>query len=129
MKINRIVVLAFTLSILSTVASAQNRWTPVGPINLHACQKLPDGRVCIATNAGYLLWSTDDGVTFTHQALDTGSGLNSVSFPQKLQEVHGIGYIGADSNRIYKKSDGGSTWNELKLPITSGIARRTSSPV
>ncbi|MDP4199253.1 MAG: YCF48-related protein [Bacteroidota bacterium] len=100
----------------ASICYSQPHWTPIGNVDFRACQQFGEGRICIATSGGYLLWSSDDGRAWTPQVLDTASGLNSISFLTPL-----IGYAGADSGRVYKTLDGGKTWECNAVPTTQSL--------
>lgn len=64
---------------------------------------------------GYLLKTTDAGVTWTEKTSNTTSGLQDIHFPTAT-----TGYISVPGGKFLKTTDAGETWTELTITDQSG---------
>ena len=102
-----------------------NTWQPLpNSVNGVSCSATSDGKLFILNwslnwSPTSLYQSTDYGNNFTH-AFDSISGIGSAIFFSS----NNVCYVATGSNRIYKTTDGGTTWNKMLLP--TGVTFGTS---
>jgi photosystem II stability/assembly factor-like uncharacterized protein len=72
------------------------------------------GATSSSQNLGYIIKTTDGGQTWADIGFNFGYQVYSFSMPSA-----NVWYAGTGNNKMFKSTDGGTTWNEQTVPWTS----------
>jgi photosystem II stability/assembly factor-like uncharacterized protein len=105
------------LIISAGVTQAQQGWVTVqgsgGGKDLNAVYFADSKRGWVAGDGGFVSRTTDGGLTWTRQSVETKDAINDIYFRNKDN-----GYLLA-GNSIFQTDDGGETWHELRRYFAS----------
>ncbi len=114
-RITILLYICFAVFSHTKTSAQETSWVPFGPVNFYDSHSFGNGRVVIATD-GCLLWSQDEGESFSPQYFDRNSIFRSIEFIDDDR-----GYVAGSGGSIFKTIDGGDSWMPINSPTNSLI--------